>query len=212
MEKHEAEAFFKRGLRVWETGSTQDLIVLYHPDYREHRHGRLIDLNQLIKRFNFAQTHYVNIHYRLVDLIMLKENKYLSMSKFYATDAETKKPAEMVISTLFHVENKKIIESWAVSTKEIDIASDMEGKEDLTVESAQRKKLDDILAFNFKEQVSLSEREKDCLYLYLIALPLREIAKKLHISPTTIETHLRNIKHKCGVNKKVELKKLFKLI
>lgn len=212
MKKNDAECFFKHALRVWETGSTEDLIELYHPDYREHRHGRLIDLTQLIKRFNFAQEHYFNIHYRLIDLIMLKENKYLSMSKFYAIDVATKKPAEMVISTLFHVEGKQIIESWAVSTKEIDIASDMEEREDLTVESAQRKTLDDILAFNFKDKVILSEREKDCLYFYLIALPLRDIGTKLNISATTVETHLRNIKNKCGVSKKVDLKNIFKLI
>lgn len=212
MQKDKAESFFKHALRIWETGSTDDLLKMYHPEYIEHRHGKIIDLNLLIRRFTFAQKNYVNINYQLVDLIILKDNNYLSMSKFYATDAATQKPAEMVISTLFHLANQKIIESWAVSTNEIDIASDMAGREDLTVESAQRKKLDDILAFNFKEKVSLSERETDCLYLYLIALPLRDIATKLHISPTTVETHLRNIKHKCSVKKKADLKKIFKLI
>ncbi|MDQ2995348.1 MAG: LuxR C-terminal-related transcriptional regulator [Pseudomonadota bacterium] len=52
---------------------------------------------------------------------------------------------------------------------------------------------------------SISQREKDCLELVGQGYTMKNIAKQLHISPRTVENHLRNIKEKCGINTKNQL-------
>lgn len=52
---------------------------------------------------------------------------------------------------------------------------------------------------------SFTEREKSCLYWFLKGRSASEIAKKLFLSPRTIEYYLDNIKNKCGVSKKSDL-------
>lgn len=212
MKKHEAALFFKDVLNAWETGSIKAFTKVYDSDYIEERHGKIVNLELLIKRLYFIHKYYEDVHYRLLDFIILKDNKYFVMSKFYANDVIKQKPAQMIIATVAHIKDYKILEAWTISTKEIYIASDGEAQEDLTVESEQRKKFEDLLTLTFKDKINLSKREKDCLYFYLVALPLKNIAKKLNISPTTVETHLRNIKRKCGVSSKAKLKDMFKLI
>lgn len=52
---------------------------------------------------------------------------------------------------------------------------------------------------------SLTEREKSCLSWFLRGRSASETAKKLFLSPRTIEHYLDNIKNKCGVTKKSDL-------
>lgn len=70
------------------------------------------------------------------------------------------------------------------------------------------------LPFNFAhkepsasvDQIQLvTAREKDCLNLIAQGYTMKSIAQKLNISHRTVETHLRNIKDKYGLNTKNQL-------
>ncbi len=52
---------------------------------------------------------------------------------------------------------------------------------------------------------SLTEREKSCIYWLLKGRSASETAKKLFLSPRTVESYLENIKNKCGISKKSDL-------
>lgn len=215
MNKSEAEEIFTKVHGVWESGTVDDVKKTYHPDFIEYRHGKMIDIHTLIDRFRFAKMQYNKVRYTLDDIVKVNENQFLTLSTFYAVDAKTKKPAEMMVCTLFQLEKKQIYRGWVVSNNKIDIALDMSEPEDLTVQAAQRKKLEQRLEMLGRERndvVGLTKREIDCLYLYLIGLSLKQIGTELNISATTVETHLRKIQKKYGFANKVELKKKFKLI
>lgn len=51
----------------------------------------------------------------------------------------------------------------------------------------------------------VTAREKDCLNLTAQGYTMKSVAQKLDISPRTVETHLRNIKDKCGLSTKNQL-------
>lgn len=51
----------------------------------------------------------------------------------------------------------------------------------------------------------LSEREKEVVALLMEGKSNKQIASALHISPSTVEFHLRNIYNKAGVSSRVEL-------
>lgn len=52
---------------------------------------------------------------------------------------------------------------------------------------------------------SLTTREKSCLSWFLKGRSASETAKKLFLSPRTVEHYIDNIKNKCGVSKKSDL-------
>jgi DNA-binding NarL/FixJ family response regulator len=55
------------------------------------------------------------------------------------------------------------------------------------------------------DNVHLTRREKEILKLIVSEMTNPEIAKRLHISPRTVETHRRNLIHKLGVKNTVGL-------
>jgi DNA-binding CsgD family transcriptional regulator len=57
--------------------------------------------------------------------------------------------------------------------------------------------------------LSLTKCEKLCVSYSLSGLSAKDIAKKLHRSPRTIETHLENAKGKMGIKNRSELFELF---
>lgn len=72
-----------------------------------------------------------------------------------------------------------------------------------------------ILIQNFEETINsntskfkLTKREYECLIHYVRGYTTKEIAKKLCISPRTVETHLSNVKQKTGCTTKSTLRLL----
>ena len=71
---------------------------------------------------------------------------------------------------------------------------------------------DDVILFvprtafekNGPEQSSLSDREAEVLMLAARALSNREIARRLHLSETTVKRHLSNVYQKMGVRTRAE--------
>ncbi|MCB0572550.1 MAG: response regulator transcription factor [Phaeodactylibacter sp.] len=57
------------------------------------------------------------------------------------------------------------------------------------------------------EAASLTSREKEILCLLAEGLTSRETGEALNIASVTVETHIRNIKSKLGINKKAQLVK-----
>lgn len=55
---------------------------------------------------------------------------------------------------------------------------------------------------------TLSSREREVMKLLCEGCPNRDVAKKLHISPRTIDSHRANIMKKLGVNSNAELTQL----
>ena len=53
--------------------------------------------------------------------------------------------------------------------------------------------------------ILLTSREKECLSLIAQGYTMKNAARKLKISPRTVEQHLRNIKDKYGLNTKNQL-------
>ena len=51
----------------------------------------------------------------------------------------------------------------------------------------------------------LTPRESEIAALYRLRLPVKLIAKRLHISPRTVETHVGHIYDKTGVRSREEL-------
>lgn len=51
----------------------------------------------------------------------------------------------------------------------------------------------------------LSMRERECVYFYINGLTAKETAKKLFISPRTVETHLEHVKQKLHCRNKSEI-------
>jgi DNA-binding CsgD family transcriptional regulator len=66
----------------------------------------------------------------------------------------------------------------------------------------QRKK---ILLSESGEHVKLTSREAECLQHLSKGSSLKEIAKQLHISPRTVETHLNHIKNKANYRSIIQL-------
>lgn len=58
-------------------------------------------------------------------------------------------------------------------------------------------------------KVKLTQREIECLNLVAHGSTMKMIARKLDISPRTVEQHLRNIKEKFEVNTKSQLVELW---
>ncbi|MBX2840169.1 MAG: LuxR C-terminal-related transcriptional regulator [Flammeovirgaceae bacterium] len=58
-----------------------------------------------------------------------------------------------------------------------------------------------------KEEVVLTSREKEVLGLILKEFTAREIADKLFIAQSTVETHRKNLIHKTGVRNTMGLVK-----
>lgn len=56
-----------------------------------------------------------------------------------------------------------------------------------------------------KRDARLTYRERECLSLAAQGYTMKNIARKLQISPRTVEQHLRNIKEKLGLNTKNQL-------
>jgi DNA-binding CsgD family transcriptional regulator len=59
------------------------------------------------------------------------------------------------------------------------------------------------------DNIALTAREIDCLALIAKGFTMKSAARKLVISPRTVEQHLRNIKDKHGVNTKNQLVELW---
>lgn len=57
------------------------------------------------------------------------------------------------------------------------------------------------------DTANLTGREKEILCLLAEGLTSRETGEALNIAPVTVETHIRNIKAKLGINKKAQLVK-----
>jgi two-component system, NarL family, response regulator LiaR len=52
---------------------------------------------------------------------------------------------------------------------------------------------------------SLSEREREVVALMVDGLTNREIAARLHVSPRTVQSHVRTAMRKTGTNGRVQL-------
>lgn len=59
--------------------------------------------------------------------------------------------------------------------------------------------------YSFSDNAALTTRENDCLSLIAQGYTMKIAARKLHISPRTVEQHLRNIKDKYGLTTKNQL-------
>jgi DNA-binding CsgD family transcriptional regulator len=51
----------------------------------------------------------------------------------------------------------------------------------------------------------LSEREREVVALIVTGLTNREIAQRLHLSPRTVQSHVRSAMRKTGTNGRVQL-------
>lgn len=56
----------------------------------------------------------------------------------------------------------------------------------------------------------LSKREKEVLCLLTGSLTNKEIAEQLHISPSTLKTHINHIYHKAGIQNRKQLNQILK--
>lgn len=74
-----------------------------------------------------------------------------------------------------------------------------------TLNRFQQKRNNDLSIFDNKLNKKLSNREKEVLSLLLKGLTSKEIAKKLYLSKSTIDTHRRNILDKTGIKSTAEL-------
>lgn len=61
---------------------------------------------------------------------------------------------------------------------------------------------------NLTSNLSLTQRQLDCLLFLVKGFTMKQIAKKLSLSPKTIENYLENIKNKLNCNTRSELFKI----
>lgn len=58
------------------------------------------------------------------------------------------------------------------------------------------------------QNLNLTKRESECFYLLSRSLSIKNIAKKLNISPRTVEVYVSNLKKKVKVYSKAELSEI----
>jgi LuxR family quorum-sensing system transcriptional regulator SolR len=66
-----------------------------------------------------------------------------------------------------------------------------------------------IKSYHLKDDIYLSQREKECLSHLSTGKTMKEIARIINISPRTVESYINTIKKKTGFNTKSNLIKMF---
>jgi DNA-binding CsgD family transcriptional regulator len=215
MQTVEIADFFKNLLRTWESGCSDRLKTYYHDDFVGQYHDDKIHLEQLLQRAQYAGKRYTNIDCRMIDVIKIDNCRYHLLSSFYAIDTDTTKEVEMTVSSVLQLHNKKIINAWTLTSKKVNITLSSDQNEDLSIGCLQRKKMKELInkiAIERKKEINISNREMDCLYLYLGALTAKQIGAALNISYRTVEAHIKNIKNKYNLNKQVLVSMMLRLI
>lgn len=209
------DLFFTAFNSIWEKGSIESLSKWYHPDYKGIYLEKEIDFNDAENRLRYMRFHYHDIRSRILSISESGENKYLVLTNALALYGEQKKLTKILTSTLYELKEERILKTWTVTDKPLKFGLTLYETEDLTIEAAQKKKLLSEISEYFKKQMSdikISPKEFDSLYFYLLGNPLKVIGAHLNVKASTIETHLRRVVNKFGLNTKSGLKKLFKII
>lgn len=125
---------------------------------------------------------------------------------FYAIQA-TNRPVFFGGQTIYHLnEEMKIKESWH-SWDMLGLLRQIGWQPQLPFSSPNQSVR--VLAEKFS---SLSDREKECLFLQLNGKTAKETAQLLFLSPRTIEYHFENIKNKLDCKNKREALALMRIL
>lgn len=207
----------KAFLALWEYGREEDLHRIYHKDFIGFHNNKKLDFDSILKRFHYSRQHYRPNHHALLRLMTISDDAVFILSRWTAIDKEGNKPIETIISRLITLKENQIIQTHTLSEKTIDleIAATETRAEDLSTELTYKTKLDErirLLSVEHASNVTLTIREKDCLYCYLMDIPAKEAAKQFNISDRTFQKHIDNIRKKYHLSRVSQLRALFQLI
>jgi DNA-binding NarL/FixJ family response regulator len=125
-------------------------------------------------------------------------------------------PPEVVIVTVFaddsHVRELLALGASAYLSKNTSMSDLISTVRSVAPGGREGQNEDDVILFvprtafeeNGPEASSLSDRETEVLMLAARALSNREIARRLHLSETTVKRHLSNVYGKLGVSTRAE--------
>lgn len=208
-------AFYNDLLKALKQADLSYFNRIYHPDFKGKDHIIDTDIDYVLKKILYRATRYNNRHYRLLGCHEITPDIFVFFEYFHGFDTAMKQVAELYTSVTFQFKDDLIYREWLLCCPfESDVKKTYE-EHDITIARQQRCKLSMLLnnLTNDKNPlIALSNREIDCLYGYLTGSRYKEIAESLHISEKTVETHLRNVKHKYQVTHINALKQLFRLI
>ncbi len=121
----------------------------------------------------------------------------------------------MIVTNVIHLQDDKIIRLHSMSTSPITMQVDENSPENLSSAKQNKKRFLYTLEYRKKtttDDTTLTSREIECLYLTILGLSAKEIARELGISDRTVNKHIENCRHKYGVDNIIELTKLFRLV
>ena len=107
----------------------------------------------------------------------------------------------------WHLSSTKIFarDNAAKPILSITISIPVDAMHHMAAKADRLLKENDFLRKNFNNFSKLSKREKTILKEMALGKTSNEIADELHISPTTVDTHRRNVRDKLGTKSSFEI-------
>ncbi len=75
----------------------------------------------------------------------------------------------------------------------------------LTKNALELHEIDTNVYQKFSSLYTLSKRQIECLFYMALGFSIKEIANTIHLSPRTIETHIKALKLKLNINLRSQL-------
>jgi len=210
MNKKQLHAFYDEVNEATLAADEDHLRQLFHPEFKGIDSGVEYDFSHILERTQHTQNRYGCYFFKLIDCHPLGPEHALMLTYFYGHDQQLDKASERHFAVHLTFKENKIISEVVLCNPPFEPGFD-DKHTNVTIESVQRDKLSEILKMLNVHGMSLTTRELDCLLHYLLGKTYREIGEQLYISAKTVDSHLTNVKNKCGVDSLKALKGFFKL-
>lgn len=210
MNRQQLQAFYDQVNEATLAADTALLRQLFHPDFVGVDSGVEYDFSHIIERTQHTKARYGCYFFKLIDCQSLGPDQALMLTYFYGHDQQLDKACERHFAVHLTFKEGKIISEAILCNPPFEPGFNSLNTH-VTIEALQRQKLYQILKMANFHHLSLTSRELDCLFHYLIGKTYRETGEALHISGKTVDSHLTNVKSKCGIESLKELKSFFKL-
>lgn len=189
----------------------EKLRAFFHPDYQATEGGQTFDFEHRFERAVLAKQRYGIYFINFVGFEIINEHAVLFHTHFYGHDTILDKASERHISAYSEFSGDLVIREVYISSP--PLTGDFDAAlANVTIEENYKHKLFQLLEHVNFNHISLTLREINCLFHYLIGKSYREIGELLFISNKTVDSHLSNIKIKCGLENTKQLKSYFKIL
>lgn len=183
----------------------------HHPEYKCIDGSYEFGTEHKIERAKLAKKTFGTYFVNIIGAHVLSQNSSMILVYFFGHDKILNKACEKHGAIYSEVKDDKVYKEFMLSDPPLDTAH-ADPFTDTPIENKLKKRLIYILNHQNYSHISLSAKQLECLFLYLLGDSYELIGKKLYISKKTVDSHLNAVKDKCNLFNMKELKKLFKLV